>query len=63
MSLELLDSNAVKVNKRKFQLIIGNTLEEKIRWAKTQHEKGMSIQDIADAIGETMITAKKYIDS
>ena len=63
MNLELLVSNAEKVKKRKFQLIIGNTLEEKIKWAKTQYEKGMLIQDIADAIGETMITAKKYIDS
>ncbi|MFX0020676.1 MAG: hypothetical protein ACFFAF_18310 [Candidatus Hermodarchaeota archaeon] len=64
MMLELLNSNAREVRLRKVKLIIGNNLEDKIRWVKTQfHDMNRTIQDIADDLGESMITVSHYIDS
>ena len=47
----------------KTKLIIGNTREGKLKWVKKQHfDLKRSIQDIANDLGESMISVKKYLD-
>ena len=63
-SLELLDNRVRKIKLRKMKLKIGSTLEDKIKWVKTQfHDMNKSIQDIAEDLGENMDAVRHYIDS
>jgi len=60
---ELLSSKARKVRLKKTQLIIGNTHEGKLEWIKTQYyDLGRTIQDVANDLGESMITVRKNLD-
>ena len=60
---ELLSNKARKVRLKKTQLIIGNTHEGKLEWIKTQYyDLGRTIQDIANDLGESMITVRKNLD-
>jgi len=63
MDLKLLNAQARKIKIRKLQLTIGSKKEDKIRWAKEQYEKGVSIQEIAESLGESFISVKQFIDS
>ena len=63
-NLDLIYSQSKDVKSKKVSLIVGDTEEEKIKWAKAQfYEENRSLQEIADDLGESMITVKKYINS
>lgn len=41
----------------------GNTLEDKIKWAKNQFREGSSMRDIAYTLREPLVSVKQYIES
>ena len=48
---------------KKTKLIIGSTREGKLEWIKTQYyDLNRTIQDIADDLGESMMSVRKYLD-
>lgn len=61
--LELLNKQARNIKMRILKLTIGSTLDDKIKWAKEEYAKGTSLHDIADSLGENLVTARRYIDS
>jgi len=61
--IQLLNNQARKVKIRKMELIIGSTLEAKIKWVKTQyHDMNRSIRDVAEELGENRFTVRRWID-
>jgi len=53
----------VELREKKMKLIIGSTPEGKLEWIKTQYfDLHRNIQDIADDLGESMMTVKKYLN-
>jgi predicted RNA-binding Zn-ribbon protein involved in translation (DUF1610 family) len=62
--LELLDKQTIKIKETRMKILIGSTLEAKKKWVETQYrELGRSFREIADELGESMITVKQYLDS
>jgi len=60
--IELSDSHARKVKLRKMEILIGSTLEDKIKWVKTQyHDLNRSIQDIAKELDMYEGVVRHYI--
>jgi len=52
-----------KIKLRKTELLIGGSFEKKLEWVRKQYfEINKSIQQIADELGESMITVKRYLD-
>jgi len=48
---------------KKTKLIIGSTREGKLEWIKTQYyDLNRTIQDIADDLGESMMTVRKFLN-
>ncbi|MHA2336936.1 MAG: hypothetical protein ACXACX_06525 [Candidatus Hodarchaeales archaeon] len=50
------------VKKRKMESLIGNTLEDKKKWVEIQYRGGKSFREIAEELGEDMITVRHYLD-
>jgi len=52
-----------RIRRARTKLIIGNTHEGKLNWVKKQHfDLKRTIQDIANDLGESMITVKEYLN-
>jgi len=52
-----------RIRTARTKLIIGNTHEGKLKWVKKQYfDLKRTIQDIANDLGESMISVKKYLD-
>ena len=47
---------------KKMEAIIGNTLEDKKKWVEVQYRMGRSFREIAEELGESMITVRHYLD-
>lgn len=60
---EILYNKSIEVRLKKTKLITGNSHEGRLEWIKTQYyDLNRSIQDVADDLGESMITVRKYLD-
>jgi len=60
---EMLYNREREVRIKKTKLIIGSTREGKLEWIKTQYyDLNRTIQDIADDLGESMMTVRKFLN-
>ena len=60
---ELLFNRERDLRAKKAKLIIGSTREGKLEWIKTQYyDLNRTIQDIANDLGESMMTVRKYLN-
>ena len=60
---ELLFNRERDLRAKKAKLIIGSTREGKLEWVRTQYiDLKRTIQDIADDLGESMMTVRKYLN-
>jgi len=60
---EFLNYQVRRVKMMKARLETGITFDEKLEWVKRQyHEMNKSIQEIAEELGESMITVKNYLN-
>ena len=46
----------------KMAISIGGTLEDKKKWVEAQYREGKSFREIAEELGEDMITVRHYLD-
>lgn len=61
--LRLIREDESPAVRKQIQSIVGKTLEDKIRWAKTQSENGMSLRAIAEVLQEPMMSVEEYLES
>jgi len=50
------------VKSAKMEILIGDTLEDKKKWVEKQYREGKSFREIAEELGEGMITVRHYLD-
>ncbi|MHA2049948.1 MAG: hypothetical protein ACW986_10060 [Promethearchaeota archaeon] len=62
--LELLKKRTNEVTSKRLEILVGgNTFADQVKWANTQyHDKNMSLQDIAEALGWDEYTARRNIN-
>lgn len=54
---------SINIKRKKTKLIIGNSHEGKLEWIKTEYyDFHRNLQEIAEDLGESMITVRNYLD-
>ena len=51
-----------KAKSRKMNALIGSTLEDKQKYVAAQYSSGKTFREIAEELGENMITVRRYLD-
>lgn len=61
--LFLFERQLREVKSKKMQLSMGSSLEDKKKWVEVQYREGRSFREIAEELGEDMITVRHYLDA
>ena len=51
-----------RAKSKKMEALIGNTLEDKKKWVAAQYREGKTFREIAEELGESMITVRHYLE-